>query len=149
MAGNTAPIFTEAGRVSTVAITAANVKSDGAGTVGTDIFLAFTPGADGSLVTRAIWTPVNSTISTATTATVGRLFIASTNTGTLTAGTNVWSIGQEWTLIAQTPTATGAVSPIVAPLNIIVPSGYYLMATTHHAPAANTGQHLSIIGGDY
>ena len=62
MAANTAPIFSEAGRISTVAITAANVRTDGNGTVGTDIFLAFTPGADGSLITKAVWVPVNSTI---------------------------------------------------------------------------------------
>lgn len=148
MAANTAPIFSEAGRISTVAITAANIRSDGNGTVGTDIFLAFTPGADGSLISKVVWTPVNSTIGTATTATVGRLFVASTNTGALTPGTNVWSIG-EWTLVAQTPTATAAVSPMVAPLNLILPSGFYLLATTHHAPAANTSQHLTVYGGDY
>lgn len=145
---NTSPGFTAAGRVSTVAIAAANVKTDGSGTVGTDIFVAFTPGANGSLITKAVWTPVNSTIGTATTATVGRLFVASTDTGTLTPGTDVWSIG-EWTLVSQTPTATAAVSPIVAQLNLLLPSGFYLLATTHHAPAANTGQHLAIFGGDY
>ena len=148
MAPNTAPIFSDLGRVSSVAITAANVRTDGNGTVGTDIFLAFTPGAEGSLITKAVWVPVNSTISTATTATVGRLYVATTNTGALTPGTNVWSIG-EWTLPTQTPTATAAVSPIVAQLNLILPSGFYLLASTHHAPAANTSQHLTVYGGDY
>ena len=148
MPANNNPIYPLAAKPSTVAITAANTRTDGNGTIGTDIFLAFTAGTNGSRITKAQWTPVNSVISTATTATVGRLFLSQVGSGATTPGTNVWSIG-EYTLVTQTPSPTAAVSPIVVTLDLFLPSGTFLLATTHHVPAANTSQHLTIYGADY
>ena len=70
MAGNTDPIYSKVGKISGVEVTAANTKSDGAGTIGTDIFLAFTADATNGSFVRDIKTFLTATTAaTATTAT--------------------------------------------------------------------------------
>lgn len=53
MPANTSPIFSITPRVSSVRVSAAATVSDGTATVGTNIYLAFTPGANGSYIQRA------------------------------------------------------------------------------------------------
>lgn len=147
MAANTSPIFSLSGRFSSVGVTAANTSSQGGGTVGTDIFLAFTPGANGSFVREARWVLSESTIATASTGTVGRIFMSTVGTGSTTSS-NTYLLA-EVALVSQTPSSTLAGVPVVVPLNIIVPSNYFILSTNHAAPAANTKWNLHVIGGDY
>jgi hypothetical protein len=148
MAGNNDPIYTKAGVVGAIAVTAANTSSQGGGTVGTDIFLAFTADAtNGSFIRELRWSLAESTIATASTATVGRVFISSVGSGSTTSSnTHLWA---EVALASQTPSSTVAGSPIVIPLNLILPAGYFILVTNHAAPAANTHWKAIVVGGNY
>lgn len=149
MPGNTDPIYTRAGALGTpVAVTAANTSSQGGGTIGTDIFLAFTADStNGSFVRELRWTLGESTIATASTATVGRIFLSTQTSGTTTSSnTHLW---QEIALTSQTPTSTVAGVPVVIPLNFVLPAGWAILVTNHAAPAANTHWKAIVIGGNY
>lgn len=149
MPANTNPIFTLTPNVGTAKVTAANTNSMGTGTVATDIFKAFTAGANGSFVTRVRWNPCASTAGTATTATVGRVFFSTVGSGATTGGTDTWLIG-EVTLVAQTAdSSSAATSPIEVMVNMAIPTGSFIHVTNHAAPAANTHWQAAVIGGDY
>jgi hypothetical protein len=147
MPANTSPIFSETPRVSSVRITSNLAASDGTGTVGTSVFLAFTPGVDGSYLQRIRFSLSESTMSTASAAATLRVHIATTNTGTLT--TSNCFLYQEINAAAQTPTTTASSYPIDIPLNFAIPSDQYIIVSTSVAPTANTAWVATVIGGDY
>ena len=147
MPANTDPIFSLSGLFASVAVTAANTSSQGGGTIGTDIFLVFTAGSNGNFVREVRFVLGESTISTASTATVGRIFLSTQASGSTTSSNT--HLLAEVALASQTPSSTLAGVPIVIPLNIIVPSGYSLLTTNHSAPAANTHWKTMAFGGQY
>jgi len=147
MPANTSPIFSVTPRTSSVRITSNLAASDGTGTVGSTVFLAFTPGANGSYLQRVRFTLSESTMSTASAAATLRVSIATTNTGTLT--TSNCFLYQEINAAAQTPTTTASSYPIDIPLNFAIPSGQYIIVSTSVAPSANTAWVATVIGGDY
>lgn len=147
MPANTSPIFTGTPRTSSVRISAACTVSDGTGPVGTQVFLAFTPGANGSYLQRVRFSLSESTMSTASAAATLRVGIAATNTGTLT--TSNYFLYQEINAAAQTPTTTASSYPIDIPLNFAIPTGQYVIVSTSVAPNANTAWVATVIGGDY
>jgi hypothetical protein len=147
MTANTAPIFSVTPRTSSVRVSAAQTASDGTGTVGTNVFLAFTPGVDGSYLQRIRFSLSESTMSTASAAATLRVSIATTNTGTLTTANTF--LYQEINAAAQTPTTTASSYPIDIPLNFALPSGQYIIVSTSVAPTANTAWVATVIGGDY
>ena len=147
MAANTSPIFTLTPRFSAVRVTAANTSSQGGGTIGTDIFLAFTPGADGSYLQRLRFSLTESTISTASAASVHRVFLSTVSSGT-TTNANTFLI-QEINAATQTPSSTASSYPIDIPLNFAIPSTYYVLVSTHVAPSANTNWNANVFGGNY
>jgi hypothetical protein len=117
-------------------------------TIGTSGILLFTPGADGAFLNRVRFTPGASAASTATTASVHRLFLSTVNTGTTTAA-NTSLIAE---LAAPTQTAdapTAAVQSLDLPLGFYIPASTYLLWTMHHAAAANTNWSAVVIGGNY
>ena len=148
MAANADPAFTRVGKVSGALITAANTSSQGGGTVATDIFKAFTADStNGSFVREFRWVLTETTIGTASTGTVGRIFISSITSGSTTsADTHLF---QEVALAAQTPSSTAAGVPIIVPAGFWLPAGWTILGTNHAAPAANTAWKLLVIGGDY
>jgi hypothetical protein len=147
MPANTSPIFSETPRVSSVRVSAAQTASDGTGTVGTNVFLAFTPGIDGSYLQRVRFSLSESTMSTASAAATLRVSIATTNTGTLTTANTF--LYQEINAAAQTPTTTASSYPIDIPLNFAIPSNQYVMVSTSVAANANTAWVATVFGGDY
>lgn len=147
MPANTAPIFSGVPRVSHTRITAATAASDGLGTVGTSVFLAFTPGVNGSYLQRVRFSLSESTMGTASAAATLRIYISTANTGTLT--TSDTFLYQEINAAAQTPTTTSSSYPIDIPLNFAIPSGYYVIVSTSVTPSANTAWVATVIGGDY
>ena len=147
MPANNSPIFTGTPRVSSVRISAATTASDGTGTVGTNMYLAFTPGANGSYLQRVRFSLSESTMNTASAAATLRVGIAATNTGTLT--TADYFLYQEINAAAQTPTTTASSYPIDIPLNFAIPSNQYVMVSTSVAANANTAWVATVIGGDY
>jgi hypothetical protein len=149
MAANAQPRFTKQANVSAVKVTAANTSSAGGGTVGTDIFKAFTADAtNGSFVEKIMWMPCSTAAATATTATTARVFLSSVGTGATTdANTHLVA---EISLPAQTADhSTQAVNPFPLPLGINVPAGWFIHVTNHVAPAANTFWKATVIGGDF
>lgn len=138
MPANNDPIYSRAGAISGVEVTAANTKSDGSGTIGTDIFLAATVDAtNGGFVRDVTLWPTATTAATATTATVGRVF-ASTQASGATTAANTHPLG-EATLASQSASnSTSAAYPVVIPINRALPAGTSILVTNHAAPAANT-----------
>jgi hypothetical protein len=147
MPANTAPIFTSVPDFSAVRITAANTSSAGGGTVGTDIFLAFSPGANGSYLQKIRFSLVESTISTVSAACVLRVFLSTQSSGSTTAS-NTWLI-QEVVAATQTPSNTLSASPIDIPLNFAIPSTYFVLVSASVAPTANTNWNANVFAGDY
>lgn len=148
MPGNPSPIYSKVGAFGSTRVTAALTKNDGSGTVGTDIFHVFTADAtNGSFIQRVRWNVVSNSAGVATTATVGRVYISSSNT---TANTLNTVLFQEVNL----PTLNAASSststyPIDIPMNIALPPAYCILVSTHAAPVTNTAWTAQAIAGNY
>lgn len=129
--------------------TTANVKSDGSGTIGTDMLLICTADATyGSFVQKVRLNPQAGTAATATTATVARIYISSVTSGATTnANTTLFA---EVALAAQTADqTTTATVPIEIPVGLALQAGQTLLFSMHHAAAAATSWGIVTICGDY
>lgn len=151
MVANVQPIFSKTpkaeGSIWTSSLTA-NTKSDGTGTIATDLVLAYTAGADGAYLNKIRFTPSASVAATATTASVIRVYLSTIGSGATTR-TNTFLIAE---LAAPAQTAdqtTIATNPLELPLGFAIPSGMYLHWSMHHAAAANTSWQAVVMGGDY
>jgi hypothetical protein len=148
---NTAPIFTLAPRFSGTRITAIANNSQGNGTIGTDHFLAFTAGTNGSYLQKVRFTLTGATANTASVAGILRVYLSTQSSGTITSA-NTWLI-QEVTAATQTPnvvtTLTGATYPIDVPLNFAIQSGYNILVSVSAVAGANTVWVATTYGGDY
>lgn len=151
MAANTAPIFTLTPNIGVglwTSSTTANTKSDGSGTVGTDIIKTFTSGSNGSFVNKIRFQPVASVAATATTATVVRVYYSTVGSGA-TANTNTFDLG-EIALPSQTADqTTTATNYVELPLGVAIPASSFIHFSMHHAAAANTSWQATCFGGDY
>lgn len=148
MPGNSDPIFIRVGKNSSVLVTAANTSSQGGGTIGTDIFLAFTADAtNGSFVRRVEWMPT-ATTPTTTTATVGRVFLSSVSSGATTSA-NTRLIAEVVLAATAADNAASQVFPVVIPLDLVLAPGETILVTNHAAPAASTAWRANVFGGDY
>jgi hypothetical protein len=148
MAKNLDPIYPKTPRVRGVAITAGNVRSDGAGTIGTDIFLVGTVSPSDGAFLRHIELWPTATTPTTTTATVARAFLSTQSVGATTAA-STQPIG-EMPLAAQSAAnASSAVTPVIIPVNKQVEAGMSILVTNHAAPAANTAWKAVAYFGDY
>lgn len=149
-APNTTPRFTKQANTSPgVKVTAANTKSDGAGTVGTDIFKAFTADpTNGSFVDKILWMPCATAAATSTTATTARVFLSSVGSGA-TTDANTHLIGEISLPTQSADHSTNAVNPFPMPLGIQVPPGWFILVTNHIVPAANTFWKATVLGGDF
>lgn len=148
MPGNNDPIWSKVGDIQAVAVTAANTSSQGGGTIGTDIFLAFQADAtNGGYVRELRFSLAESTIATASTATVGRVFVSSVTSGATTSS-NTHLIA-EVALASQTPSSTLPGVPITVPLDFALPPNYTILVTNHAAPAASTHWKAVAFGGKY
>jgi hypothetical protein len=150
MPANTAPIFTLTPNVGRATITtaAANVKSDGVGTVATDNFLAFTAGANGSFIERVRFMSVASAAATTGVATTLRVFISTVNAGGTTAA-NTFLLGEISVPAIASSHSTNAVAPYELALGIAIPTGTYILVSQHVAQTANQNWIATVIGGDY
>lgn len=151
MAANTKPIFTLTPKngfaVWTPSITA-NVKSDGTGTIGTDILVAFTAGANGAFVNKVRFIPNASAATTATTATVARVY-RSTKTSGSTTNADTFHL-DEVALAAQTADqATVANNFLEIQLGVALAANETILVSMHHVPATNTSWHITVFGSDY
>ena len=131
-----------------VAGSTANTRNDGVGTVGTDIMLAYTAGANGAFIDRIRLYPVGLVAATATTATVGRIYFSTVSSGATTAtNTKLW---QEVNLPTQTTAqTTTATVPVDIPVGVRIKASDTVLFSMHHAAAANTGWQCQVIATDY
>lgn len=128
-------------------ITAANTSSQGGGTIGTDIFLTESTGANGSFIERVRFSPT-ATAPTTTTATVARVFYSTQSSGA-TTNANTFLLG-EVTLPATAADNASASAPVIdLVLNVNIPTGFHILVTNHASPAANTAWVATCIGADY
>jgi hypothetical protein len=149
MTAGTAPIYVATPRAPRVAITAANVKNDGTGTIGTDIFLLFTAGANGAYVGRVRFVISGSTASTASTATVGRVYM-STQTSGATTNANTMRVDEVGIPSITTDQTTVPTAFFEVQVNSFLAANETLLVSCHHAPAANTAVQAHALGtGDY
>lgn len=124
-------------------------KNDGSATaIGTDIMLAYTAGANGAYIDRIRLHPVGTTAATATTATVGRIYISTQTSGATTnVNTHLW---QEVACPAQTTDQTTvATSPIDVPAQFRLEAGEAILFSMHHVAAANTMWECIVFAIDY
>jgi hypothetical protein len=145
MAANTAPIYSIAGDVTSVAALnaglvvgpTANTALDGTGT----LYKAFTAGTNGSYLQKIRFRPVGSPA-----ATVCRVFISSS---TSTSATVTW-LYDEITLPAVTLSQTAASSVFELPLNFALPASYLLYVTFGTSTGSTgTGYSVVTVAGDY
>lgn len=146
MAVTATPVFPQNPVLASVAVTAANTNGQGAGTIGTDIFLVDTAGANGTFIERVRFIPTASTPTT-TTATIGRIFYSSQSSGATTAA-NTHLLAEVSLPATAADNATNPVQPIDVPINFTIPTGFSLLVTNHAAPAANTQWKATAIGAD-
>lgn len=149
MSANANPRFPQKANLGTpVPITAANTKSDGAGTIGTDIFLALTAGADGSLVEYVRFNPTASVAATTTNATTARVFWSTAVSGAVTSA-NTHLIGEVNLPASSADHSTNPTNPIDLPVQMWIPANATILVTNHVAPAANTAWKAMVVAGDF
>lgn len=150
MPANTTPLFVLTPNIGKTTVTAANVATDGSGTIGTNIFLAFTAGANGSRVESIT---ITNAVATATTSAATRISCYySTVTSGVTTSSNTYILN-ETTLAAGTArsaTNTGVTATISFPGGLLMPSGTTILITSSNwTAAANDNLAVVVRGGDY
>lgn len=141
------PIYTQTPRFDSALVTAGYAQSTTAGVIGTDSFLLFTAGANGSYIAYVSFMAV-ATTPTTTTATVGRVYVSTVNSGTTTSA-NAELIKEVNLPATAAGNATAAQTEVVIQIERPLPSGTYLLVTNHAAPAANTNWRANVWAGDY
>ena len=149
MAANALAAFTKTGKMGMVELGAVNTKSDGSGTIGTDLWLAFTADAtNGSYIRFVRFQPTATTAATAMTPTTLRVFVSTATSGATTAAnTTLWG---EVSMTAQTADhSTNSTFPLDVPCNFWLPAGNTILVSTHVVAAANTKVKALVVAGDY
>ena len=150
MPANTSPIFALTPNIGDVNIltTSTMTRSDGVGTIGTNLFLAFTAGANGSFIQRVRFIPVASAAAVTSVATTLRVFLSSLNTGTTTTS-DAFLIAEISVPAISTANSTNAVNYYEIPLNLAIPTSQYILVSQHVAQTTNQNWQAMVFGGDY
>jgi hypothetical protein len=149
MPANINPQFINSAVITPVAVTAALAQSEGTGTIGTNIFLCVTAGANDAFVEQILWMPTASAASTLTQATVARAYISTKGSGNTTGGTDTFLLYEVVLPAVTAASPTVAQNPVSMPLNYRVPSGSFLLVSNHAAPNASTEWVATPIAGNY
>ena len=151
MPANTSPIFAltpNLGKATLLPATTANVKSDGTGTIATDMLLAFTAGANGSLVYSIRFTPCAGTAATTTTAVTLRAFVSTQASGA-TTNANTYNLCEVSAAAQVADHSTNATFYIEVPINKFINGTYTILVSQHVVAAANTSWQVLVFGADY
>lgn len=143
---NYSPVHVKTGSFGSVLVTAANTSSQGGGTIGTDIFLVKTAGAEGTYCDVIRFIPT-ATTPTTTTGTVGRVFLSTQSSGATTSA-NTYLIAETVLPAWAADNASAPVPFIDVPIRRLINSGLSVLVTNHASPAANTAWRATFIGGD-
>jgi len=149
-APNVDPIYSKAGSINGVATGGtANTSSSGTGTIGTDIYKAFTADAtNGSYIQKIRLQPVATVAATATTATTIRIFVSNKTSGATTQA-DTWLIAEVSAGAQTADHSTTATFPIDVALNFALPAGYTILVAHHVINAANTSWTATVFGGNF
>lgn len=147
---NVDPIYSKVGSIVGVATGGtANTQSGGVGTIGTDMFKAFTADAtNGSYVSKVRLQPVATTAATATTATTIRIYVSNKTSGATTQA-DTWLIAEVSAAAQTADHSTNSTFPIDVPLNFMLPPNYTILVSHHVVNAANTSWTATVFGGNY
>jgi len=150
MPGNAVPQFTRQGNIGSALVNAANTNSDGTGNIGTPtMYVVLTADAtNGSYVEFARINVVASAAATAGAATVIRLYVSSVGSGATTSA-NTFLVAEVAIPSITADQSTTATNWFDVPLGFRLPAGWFLLASTHVAAAANTGNRVTAYAGDY
>jgi hypothetical protein len=150
MAGNIAPIWSKQGAINGVACGGtANTQSGGVGTIGTDIFKAFTADANnGSFVQKIRLQPVATVAATPTTSTTIRVFVSNKTSGATTQA-DTWLIAEVSAASQTADHSTTGTFYIDVPLNFMLPASFTILVANHVVNAANTSWTATVFAGNY
>jgi hypothetical protein len=150
MAANTSPIWTLTPNVSHADIltTAANVNTAAPGTIGTDCFVAFTSGADGSYLQKIRFSFVSTTGVISSIAATLQVYSSTVNTGATTAA-NTDLLAMIQTSVQTVSQVTTAPYPIEIPFNFAIPANRYILVAQSVAQNTNANWQALVIGGNY
>jgi hypothetical protein len=150
MPQNTSPIFGQTPVTALKPLTGitASTKSDGVGTIATDMFLCLTAGANGTYIQKIKVSAIGSVAATAMTATIIRFYISTKASGATTAA--------DTALFAELPVAAlssansaNAITFYEIPCDFALNTGYTILASIHATLAANTSWQIITLGADY
>lgn len=149
-AANNSPIYTSTPSIQSGTLTG-NIgltRSDGVGTIGTDIFKVFqADNVDGSFVSKVRITAA-ATTSTSMTASVVRIYLSSKQSGATTAADTYLFQEQAVAALAAAHTSNSTNFYEVT-LNLAIPAGWTILASIDDNLAANTRWFLMAFAGDY
>jgi len=150
MPGNATPQFTKDGIIGSALVNAANTNSDGTGNITTPTMyvVATADATNGSYIDFVRIMIVATTAASANAPTVLRLYASSIGAGATTSA-NTFLIHEEAIPSVTADQTTTATNKFDVPLGIRLPAGWFLLASTHVAAAANTGNRVSAFGGNY
>ena len=150
MAANTSPIWTLTPNVGCADITntAANVNTTAPGTIGTNCFLAFTSGADGSYLQKIRFSFVSTTSVISSVNTTLQVYLSTINTGA-TSAANTDLIAQVQAAAQTVSAVTTAPYVIEVPFNFAIPANRYLLVAQSVAQNTNATWQATVIGGNY
>lgn len=149
MAANTSPVFTAVPNVGAAEIGATGAfKSDGTGTIGTDMIKVYTAGNNGDWINTIRFTPVASVSSGVVLGTVLRTFLSTQGAGS-TTNANTFLLFEQavpTTTVANQLTGISYYETIVSRA---IPSGYNILCSSAVSNASNTNWTVVVFGGSY
>lgn len=151
MAANTAPIYPRTPRTPHGVIPnsfAALTRSDGVGTIGTNLVKLDTAAADGTFYRHLLIKACASAAATTTAATVIRLFHSTVDSGATTVN-DTMLIGEVQIPAISAANATGATPDFIIPINFALESGHTLLVGTSVSPSASVSFSCVLVAGDY
>lgn len=149
MPANISPVFSLTPNVTGCNIpqTAALTRSDGVATIGTNLYVAFAAGVNGSYVQKVRFMSV-ATAPTTGVATVLRTYVSSVNSGASSANATML-IGELSVPAIPSSNATNATNYYELPLNFALPFGMYILVSQHTAQTVNQNWSAVVIGSNY
>ncbi len=155
---NTAPLFTLTPNIGSVKIatTSAVVSSDGS-SAATGIILmysCFASGANGSFLQRVRFNTVASAAAVNSVATTLRVFLSTVSTAVgsaagATTAANTILLAEISVPIIATSNSTTATNYYEVPLNMAIPTGYWILVAQHLAQTTNQSWQATAFGGNY
>lgn len=149
MSGNSTPIWSKVGDLQSSGLiaTAATVVYDGSGTVGTDVYLVYTPDATNGSYLERIRVKYVANGATASNACIMKFYTSSVNTGSTTNSNTFFY--DEMSIPATTMTTTALNPSYDMPFGFAFPPAVYVLIKVSVTQPASCGFIATAIGGKY